>query len=72
VKMNFEKTTTSNGILCISFNELKYRFLREIASGNVSLRCTKQKCSARIEMNNSMTIIIRVSVIVNDHDILII
>jgi len=32
--MNFEKTTTNKGILCILFNEQKYRFLREMASGN--------------------------------------
>jgi len=61
VKTNFEKITTNKGVLCILSNEQKYRFLREMASGNVSLRCTKQTCSARIDMNDSMTIIIRES-----------
>jgi len=43
-----------------------------MASGNVSLRCTKQKCSARIEINSSLTINIHSKYlhdIINDHDV---
>ena len=52
--MDFIKTVTNKGVVCILFKEQKYRLLREMASGNVSLRCTKKKCSARIEMDKSM------------------
>jgi len=72
VKMNFEKTTTKVFYaFCLMNKSMDFR--GEMASGNVSLRRTKQnKYSARIEMNNSMTVIIRVSGehlrdIVNDH-----
>lgn len=43
-----------------------------MTSGNVSLRCTKNKCSTRIKMDKSMTAIVHVNGvhlldIVNDH-----
>jgi len=41
-----------------------------MASGNVPLRCTKEKCSPRIEMDKSMTaIIVRVNGDEHLHDI---
>jgi len=52
-----------------------------MASGNVSFRCTKKKCSARIEMDKSITydcnstivrvnsyLMVSINDIVNDHD----
>jgi len=42
--MDFTKTVTNKGVLCILFKEQKYRFLREMVSSNVLLRCTKKKC----------------------------
>jgi hypothetical protein len=71
--MDFIKTVTNKSVVYILFKEQKYRFLREMASGNVSLRCTKKKCSVRIEMDKPMTAIVRVNGehlhdIVNNHD----
>jgi hypothetical protein len=58
--------------VCILFKEQKYRFLREMANGNMSLRCIKKKCSARIQMDKPMTTIVsngeHLHEIVNDHD----
>jgi hypothetical protein len=51
----------------ILFKEQKYKFLREMASGNVSLRCTKKKCSARIEMDKPVNGE-HLHDIVNNHD----
>jgi len=36
--MDFTKTITNKGVVCILFKEQKYRFIREMANGNVSLR----------------------------------
>jgi hypothetical protein len=57
--MDFTKSVTNKGILCILFNDQKYRFLQEMASDNVNQK-KKKKCSARTETDKPTTKIFRV------------